>query len=84
MKCLQIKSCESFKDSNLLTSYGRYCNDCKKEKRVEGKTTLQLVEIQCPKCNSLMVIRKRRRDQKEFYGCSRYPRCYGTKEMAKN
>ncbi|NDA89741.1 MAG: hypothetical protein EBY20_02360 [Alphaproteobacteria bacterium] len=34
----------------------------------------------CPICNSYMLIRRRRRDNHKFYGCSRYPKCYGTRK----
>lgn len=32
----------------------------------------------CPRCNSYMVLRNDRRGK--FYGCSEYPRCYGSKD----
>lgn len=31
----------------------------------------------CPRCNAVMVLRNGRRGQ--FYGCSRFPRCRGTR-----
>lgn len=34
--------------------------------------------ILCPRCNSQMVLRNGRRG--EFYGCSRFPRCRGTRD----
>lgn len=34
--------------------------------------------ILCPRCNSAMVLRDGRRGQ--FYGCSTFPRCRGTRE----
>lgn len=32
----------------------------------------------CPQCNSIMILRNGSRGQ--FYGCSRFPRCRGTRE----
>jgi hypothetical protein len=36
----------------------------------------------CPKCETVMVIRRRRSDGAEFCGCPRYPACHGTRELA--
>lgn len=32
----------------------------------------------CPVCRSAMELRKRHQDQKQFFGCSKYPTCIGT------
>lgn len=32
----------------------------------------------CPVCRSAMELRKRHHDQKQFFGCSRFPACIGT------
>lgn len=37
--------------------------------------------IKCPRCNSSMLLKKGRFGS--FYGCSRYPRCRGTKKSEK-
>jgi hypothetical protein len=36
----------------------------------------------CPRCGSTMVRRQRRSDGAVFLGCSRFPRCRGTRELA--
>ena len=36
----------------------------------------------CPKCETVMVLRRRRTDGAEFWGCPRYPACHGTREVA--
>ncbi len=36
----------------------------------------------CPKCGLAMVRRARGRDGAPFWGCSTYPRCRGTRELA--
>jgi hypothetical protein len=36
----------------------------------------------CPKCETAMVLRRRRSDGAEFWGCPRYPACHGTRELA--
>jgi restriction system protein len=38
-------------------------------------------QINCPKCDSTMVLRTAREKGTEFYGCSRYPRCRGTRQV---
>jgi Topoisomerase DNA binding C4 zinc finger len=38
----------------------------------------------CPKCNSVMVRRTAKKGPnigKDFFGCSKYPRCYGTRTV---
>lgn len=35
----------------------------------------------CPKCNESMLIRTSRKSGEEFLGCSRFPRCRGTRPM---
>jgi len=35
----------------------------------------------CEDCNVQMVLRKRKVDDKEFYGCPRFPRCSNTEAM---
>ncbi|MFN2509735.1 MAG: topoisomerase DNA-binding C4 zinc finger domain-containing protein [Chthoniobacterales bacterium] len=38
----------------------------------------------CPKCNGVMVTRHARKGAqagKQFWGCSAYPACRGTREM---
>ena len=38
--------------------------------------------VYCPKCNSPMTIRYRRNDpDSRFYGCTKYPKCKGTREI---
>jgi ssDNA-binding Zn-finger/Zn-ribbon topoisomerase 1 len=40
------------------------------------------MSLYCPKCNSPMTIRERRKAPgNRFYGCSRYPKCKGTREI---
>src|SRR5688572_30511332 len=36
-------------------------------------------ELACPKCGAPMVLRKNRRDRRQFWGCPNYPRCHGTR-----
>lgn len=37
--------------------------------------------FKCPECKSPMVLRKRRADGQEFYGCSKYPDCTGARDI---
>ncbi len=95
-RCNDIKSLEDFRDDKLISGYGRFCNDCKgighkaktqtKAKAVadaEAKLkTMGVENVKCPKCSATMVLRVRRRDGNKFYGCSRFPRCKGTKPFS--
>lgn len=38
----------------------------------------------CPKCQTAMIIRRRRSDQAEFWGCPTYPQCDGTRRYIPN
>lgn len=37
--------------------------------------------VLCPKCNSRMVLRTNRATQEQFYGCSQFPNCRGTRNL---
>jgi predicted RNA-binding Zn-ribbon protein involved in translation (DUF1610 family) len=91
--CREIKPLEEFRDAKLLKGYGRICFECKLLKKFEqlertpappdrvDKPVKKAVlsEKKCPRCGAQMVVRERRSDQKKFYGCSRFPRCKGTR-----
>lgn len=36
----------------------------------------------CPRCGEPMVLRTSRKDGNHFWGCSKYPKCKGTKQVA--
>lgn len=40
----------------------------------------------CPECGSVMVLRqpKEGQDWEAFWGCSKYPRCKGTRQIDEN
>jgi len=38
-------------------------------------------ELACPRCGSPMIRRIRRADNSPFWGCSRYPACWGTRAL---
>lgn len=38
-------------------------------------------ELACPRCGASMLRRTRRSDQSEFWGCTNYPRCHGTRSF---
>ncbi len=78
-KCKELRSRDDFRDSSLLTGYGRFCNQCKgKEKLGASRPAPVLSDIVCPRCGSKMILRNGRRGH--FYGCSRFPYCKGTKD----
>jgi len=89
-KCEEIRNIEEFKDSALISGYGRICNKCKETKKSEirpatGVTKKPKAPLQtyvagrtlCPKCGSRMVLRSGRYGT--FWGCSRFPYCRGTR-----
>lgn len=83
-KCKQVRTLQQFKDSSLITGYGRFCAYCK-GRRVEmvpavgARTPPGSTDISCPRCNSRMVLRNGPRGR--FYGCSRFPYCRGTRKV---
>jgi superfamily I DNA and/or RNA helicase len=80
-RCEDIRPLGDFKDSSLITGVGKVCADCKKTRKREQITAKPKAEpdenVKCPRCNSPMFHRKGRYGS--FYGCSRYPRCRGTR-----
>ena len=82
-KCKELKNLDDFRDSSLITGYGRFCRSCKglvsfKESKVS--TTVKDTDTKakgCPKCGSRMVLRNGRYGP--FYGCSKFPYCRGTR-----
>ncbi|HRN71001.1 MAG TPA: AAA domain-containing protein, partial [Candidatus Woesebacteria bacterium] len=77
-KCNEIKTLSEFKDNNLISGVGRYCSTCKKhttkEEIIDGEKKI------CPTCKSNMILRSGRYGL--FYGCNRYPFCYGTRKLS--
>lgn len=48
-------------------------------RRAAGEALVLVHQLRnCPVCHSAMEIRKRHHDQKQFFGCSKYPKCIGT------
>jgi very-short-patch-repair endonuclease len=81
-QCKVIKSIEDFKDSDLITGYGRHCNACKGMRTERKPQTAPDEKTKCPLCKSPMILRKRRLDSRKFFGCSRYPQCKGTRPFS--
>lgn len=38
------------------------------------------MQVSCPRCGEWMMVRYRKKDREPFWGCSRFPRCRGTRE----
>lgn len=52
------------------------------EQRIESWQ--ELIGPFCPRCGSLMVLRAARKNKKnKFWGCVKYPSCYGVKNIVK-
>ncbi len=81
-KCKEIRNLSDFKDSSLISGYGRFCRYCKDSHAIEVKARENQKAVEyaqgklCPRCGSAMVLRGGRYGK--FYGCSRYPYCKGT------
>lgn len=81
-KCNELREVDDFKDSSLISGYGRFCRYCKglsypKQTSISPQQTITTSQS-CPKCKSKMVLRSGRYGK--FYGCSRFPYCRGTKQ----
>jgi predicted RNA-binding Zn-ribbon protein involved in translation (DUF1610 family) len=48
-----------------------------REKAIQKETDL----TKCPRCGSKMIERANRKTGQTFYGCSRYPKCHGTRKV---
>jgi len=48
---------------------------------VAVKPTVQSSETKCPRCHGQMILRERRSDGSKFFGCSRFPRCRGVRNL---
>jgi ssDNA-binding Zn-finger/Zn-ribbon topoisomerase 1 len=59
----------------------------RKQRRLSNKTASSVLNVEsphCPACNSLMVKRTAKRGANagsEFWGCSKYPACRGTRPL---
>ena len=90
LKCGKFFPISDFEDSSLASGIGRNCKLCKKSKpkrRRERKVATSSkkeakTEESCPSCGSAMRLRSGRYGR--FWGCSRYPRCEGTRNYKKN
>ncbi|MFC1710402.1 AAA domain-containing protein [Patescibacteria group bacterium] len=87
-RCNEIRNLEDFKDSSLITGYGRFCRFCKGLSYPSTKPSLPTShvtptgDVECPRCNSRMILRSGRYGQ--FYGCSKFPYCRGTRSSSAN
>lgn len=80
-KCKELRDSEDFKDSGLITGYGRFCKYCKASSHssvASIKPAPVLTDQNCPKCSSKMILRSGKYGK--FYGCSRFPYCRGTRQ----
>ncbi len=77
-KCKEVRTIQDFRDTTLITGYGRFCNQCKgnRIKTATSKPAPILSDKNCPRCSARMILRNGRRGK--FYGCSKFPYCKGT------
>ncbi len=90
-KCGEVKPIADYRDLSLSSGEGRICRSCKKMKRThvvraleerEAKShrAVESASVKCPMCKSSMVLRTGRYGR--FFGCSRYPKCRGTRQYS--
>jgi hypothetical protein len=92
--CKRVKPLEEFRDAKLISGFGRICLDCKGKSEINDaggkhsqrvrkiekpKVSADLTNKKCPRCGSTMFLRTNRSSGSKFYGCSRFPRCKGTR-----
>ena len=95
-RCGGIRQARAFEDKSLKSGIGRVCKTCKATKREASysrisarghrKKKRQTASSRrsvptCSRCGSRMIQRTGRYG--EFWGCSRYPRCRGTRPLLK-
>lgn len=90
-KCGEVRDASDFKDSSLITGYGRFCKHCKgsiyysgqeKSTQDENINETEINKSLCPNCSSVMILRTGRYGK--FYGCSKFPYCRGTRHLIVN
>lgn len=86
-KCKEVRTLAEFKDTSLVTGYGRFCNDCKgivsqPQQRDRQRGNATDVDKTCPKCGAAMILRTGRYGK--FYGCTKFPYCKGTRNYIKS
>ena len=63
---------------------GKICRNCKTGKSKKHPTSnINKNAPDCPKCDSKMIMKHRKRDDSLFWGCTKFPECNGTIEVAK-
>mgnify|MGYP005854058213 CR=1 FL=1 len=81
--CKKVRDYEDFRDPSLISGYGRKCAFCKgiksQSRKIKKKEKIgtKNKSVKCPKCDSSMILRKSKYGK--FYGCSKFPRCRGTR-----
>lgn len=77
-----LNAVETIKNSQIDNKWSAYFQHCENVQRhVQAKS----LHPHCPHCQSPMVKRTAKKGpnaEKEFWGCSRYPHCRGTRDVA--
>ncbi len=79
-KCKDVKAISEFKDDSLVKGVGRFCQSCKGMSSSSARSQSKSYgssSSSCPKCGSSMI--RRTGKYGNFYGCSKYPYCKGTR-----
>ena len=78
-KCHKLRPLDLFRDASLSTGMGRICRQCKPKPQKRRQSTSRPTggPGPCPKCGSSMILRSGQYGN--FFGCSRFPNCRGTR-----
>ena len=80
-KCRNVKAISEFKDDSLVKGVGRFCQSCKGMSSSSARSVSKSYgssSSSCPKCGASMIRRSGKYGN--FYGCSKYPYCKGTRK----
>ena len=84
----QCRSCKKYLRVGINWSpskqkkYDYICNTCNKNPKKKPnpkKTKSKTINMACPKCGSPLVLRYSPKYSRNFYGCTTYPACRGTR-----
>lgn len=92
-KCGKLQPLSEFKDHSLTSGTGRHCRSCKarpvarrrerfnrEHSDLSQRPPLAQADVRCPRCGSAM--RQRTGPRGSFLGCSRFPSCRGSRNIA--
>jgi ssDNA-binding Zn-finger/Zn-ribbon topoisomerase 1 len=73
-------------DPKLKDAFNKLIIEAREKRTIRAKAILEknnlmIHDVSCPKCGSSLKVRKNKRDDTSFYGCSGYPACKFSKNF---